>query len=83
MTSELLNKGIDALKDINNVVINFSERDDANNNDVAQIQKDLSILTDVLHQAFLDMISVDDMKEKIMVMNETLDNYINRFSTEE
>ena len=80
MTSELLNKGIDALKDINNVVINFSERDDANNHDVAQIQEDLSIFTDVLHQAFLDMISVDDMREKIRVMNETLEKHLNRFN---
>lgn len=79
MTSELLNKGIDALKDINNVVINFSERDDANNHDVAQIQEDLSILTDVLHQAFLDMVSVDDMREKIRVMNETLEKHLNKF----
>ena len=78
MTSELLNKGIDALKDINNVIMRFSERDDANNHDVAQIQEDLSILTDVLHQAFLDMVSVDDMREKIRVMNETLEKHLNR-----
>lgn len=79
MTGELLNSGIDALKDINNVVIKFSERDDVNNHDVAQIQEDLNILTDVLHQAFLDMISVDDMREKIRIMNETLEKHLNRF----
>ena len=80
MTSELLNKGIDALKDINTLIMNFSERDEENNHDVAQIQEDLSLLTDVLHQAFLDMVDVDNIKEKIRVMNETLDEYLNRFN---
>jgi hypothetical protein len=79
MTSELLNKGIDALKDINTLIMNFSDRDEENNHDVAQIQEDLSVLTDVLHQAFLDMVSVDDIKEKIRAMNETLDKHLNKF----
>lgn len=79
MTGELLNSGIDALKDINNVVMRFSERDEENNHDVAQIQEDLSVLTDVLHQVFLDMVSVDDMREKIKIMNETLEKHLNRF----
>ena len=79
MTSELLNSGIDALKDINNVVMKFSERDEENNHDVVQIQEDLRILTDVIHQVFLDMVSADEIREKLRVMNETLDNYINRF----
>lgn len=79
MTGELLDSGINALKDINNVVMNFSERDENNNHDVAQIQKDLRILTDVLHQAFLDMVSVDDMREKIRIMNETLEEHLSKF----
>ena len=79
MTGELLNSGIDALKDINNVVIRFSERDENNNHDVAQIQDDLRVLTDVLHQTFLDMVSVDDMREKIKIMNETLEKHLNGF----
>lgn len=79
MTSELLSKGIDALKDINNIIMKISERDENNNHDVAQIQNDLNILTDVLHQAFLDMVSVDDMREKIRIMNETLDKHLSKF----
>ena len=79
MTGELLNSGIDALKDINNVVMRFSERDENNNHDVVQIQDNLKILTDVLHQAFLDMVSVDDMKEKIRIMNETLEEHLSKF----
>ena len=80
MTGELLNSGISALKDVNNVVMRFSERDENNNHDVAQIQEDLRVLTDVLHQAFLDMVSVDDMREKIKIMNETLEKHLNRFN---
>ena len=79
MTGELLNSGIGALKDINNMVMRFSERDENNNHDVAQIQDDLRVLTDVLHQTFLDMVSVDDMREKIKIMNETLEKHLNRF----
>lgn len=79
MTGELLNSGIGALTDINKVVMKFSERDENNNHDVAQIQEDLRILTDVLHQTFLDMVSVDDMREKIRIMNETLEKHLNRF----
>ena len=79
MTGELLNNGIDALKDINNIIMKFSERDENNNHDVVQIQEDLKILTDVLHQAFLDMVSVDDMREKIRIMNETLEEHLSKF----
>ena len=79
MTSELLDNGITALKDINNIIMRFSERDENNNHDVAKIQDDLKILTDVLHQAFLDMISVDDIKEKIRIMNETLDKHLSKY----
>lgn len=76
MTGELLNSGINALKDINNVVMRFSEKDENNNHDVTQIQRDLKILTDVLQQAFLDMISVDDMREKIS----NLEKHLNKFN---
>lgn len=79
MTGELLNSGIDALKDINNIIMRFSERDENNNHDVAQIQNDLKILTDVLNQAFLDMVSVDDMREKIRIMNKTLEEHLSKF----
>ena len=79
MTGELLNSGIDALKDINNIIMKFSERDENNNHDVVQIQNDLNILTDVLHQVFVDMVSVDDMKEKIRIMNETLEEHLSKF----
>ena len=79
MTGELLNNGIDALKDINNIIMKFSERDENNNHDVVQIQEDLKILTDVLHQVFIDMVSVDDMREKIRIMNETLEEHLSKF----
>ena len=79
MTSELLSKGIDALKDINNIIMKISERDENNNHDVVQIQNNLNILTDVLHQAFIDMVSVDDMREKIRIINETLEEHLSKF----
>lgn len=79
MTGTLLDSGINALKDINNIIIKFSERDESNNHDVSQIQDDLKILTDVLHQVFLDMVNADDMREKIRVMNETLEKHLSKF----
>ncbi|MBR2832989.1 MAG: hypothetical protein IKE75_00870 [Bacilli bacterium] len=79
MTGELLNNGIDALKDINNIIMKFSERDENNNHDVVQIQEDLKILTDVIHQVFIDMVSVDDMREKIRIINETLEEHLSKF----
>ena len=79
MTGELLNNGIDALKDINNIIMKFSERDENNNHDVMQIQEDLKILTDVIHQVFIDMVSVDDMREKIRIINETLEEHLSKF----
>ena len=79
MTGELLDNGIDALKDINNIIMKFSERDENNNHDVVQIQEDLKILTDVIHQVFIDMVSVDDMREKIRIINETLEEHLSKF----
>ena len=79
MTGELLNNGIDALKDINNIIMKFSERDENNNHDVVHIQEDLKILTDVIHQVFIDMVSVDDMREKIRIINETLEEHLSKF----
>ena len=79
MTGTLLDSGINALKDINNIIMKFSERDESNNHDVSQIQDDLKILTDVLHQVFLDMVNADDMREKIRVMNETLEKHLSKF----
>ena len=79
MTGELLNNGIDALTDINNIIMKFSERDENNNHDVVQIQEDLKILTDVIHQVFIDMVSVDDMREKIRIINETLEEHLSKF----
>ena len=83
MTGELLESGIGALKDINNIIMNFCERSEENNHDVAVIQKDLEILTDVLHQAFLDMVEVNTMREKIKVMNDTIERHLEMFSAEE
>ena len=79
MTTELLNKGLDATRDINKVVLNINERDNTNEKDCLKIQEDLSVITDVLQEAFLDMIKADNIKAQLEIINRTLSEHLNRF----
>ena len=79
MTTELLNKGLDAARDINKVVLSIHERDNTNEKDCLKIQEDLSVITDVLQEAFLDMIKADNIKAQLEIINKTLSEHLNRF----
>lgn len=79
MTTELLNKGLDAARDINKAVLNIHERDNTNEKDCLKIQEDLSVITDVLQEAFLDMIKADNIKAQLEIINKTLSEHLNRF----
>lgn len=79
MTSELLNKGIDAVKEIANISAKSVEDNKIDLKVARDIQKRLEILTDVLEEVFKDMVRVDNMREQIKNMNVKLDEHLNRF----
>lgn len=80
MTSELLNKGIDAVKEIANISAKSVEDNKIDLKVARDIQKRLEILTDVLEEVFKDMVRVDNMREQIKNMNVKLDEHLNRVS---
>ena len=80
MTSELLNKGIDAVKEIANISAKGVEDNKIDLKVAKDIQKRLEILTDVLEEVFKDMVRVDNMRERIKNMNIKLDEHLNRIS---
>jgi hypothetical protein len=79
MTSELLNKGIDAVKEIANISAKGVEDNKIDLKVARDIQKRLETLTDVLEEVFKDMVRVDNMREQIKNMNIKLDEHLNRF----
>ena len=79
MTSELLNKGIDAVKEIANISAKGIEDNKIDLKVAREIQKRLETLTDVLEEVFKDMVRVDNMREQIKNMNVKLDEHLNRF----
>lgn len=79
MTSELLNKGIDAVKEIANISAKGVEDNKIDLKVAKDIQKRLETLTDVLEEVFKDMVRVDNMREQIKNMNIKLDEHLNRF----
>ena len=79
MTSELLNKGIDAVKEIANITIDGVENNKIDLKISREIQNRLEILTDVLEEVFKDMVKVNNMRERIKNMNIKLDEHLNRF----
>ena len=79
MTSELLNKGIDAVKEIANISAKGIEDNKIDLKVARDIQKRLETLTDVLEEVFKDMVRVDNMREQIKNMNVKLDEHLNRF----
>lgn len=80
MTSELLNKGIDAVKEIANISTKGIEDNKIDLKVARDIQKRLETLTDVLEEVFKDMVRVDNMREQIKNMNIKLDEHLNRIS---
>ena len=79
MTSELLNKGIDAVKEIANISTKSIEDNKIDLKVARDIQKRLETITDVLEEVFKDMVRVDNMREQIKNMNVKLDEHLNRF----
>ena len=80
MTSELLNKGIDAVKEIANISAKGVKDNKIDLKVARDIQKRLETLTDVLEEVFKDMVRVDNMREQIKNMNVKLDEHLNRIS---
>ena len=78
MTNELIQNGIDAIKDLNDLILNWA-KEGFNDKEGLVAQKDLKKITDVVQESFLDMIKVDAMREQIKTMNQTLDAHLNRF----
>ena len=78
MTNELIQSGIDAIKDLNDLILKWA-KEGFNDKEGLVAQKDLEKITDVVQESFLDMIKVDAMREQIKTMNQTLDAHLNRF----
>ena len=78
MTNELIQSGIDAIKDLNDLILKWAT-EGFNEKEGLMAQKDLEKITDVVQESFLDMIKVDAMREQIKTMNQTLDAHLNRF----
>ncbi len=78
MTNELLQSGIDAIKDLNDLILKWA-KEGFNDKEGLTAQKDLEKITDVVQESFLDMVKVDAMREQIKTINQTLDAHLNRF----
>lgn len=78
MTNELIQNGIDAIKDLNDLILKWSKKG-FNYKEGLVAQKDLEKITDVVQESFLDMVKVDAMREQIKTMNQTLEAHLNRF----
>jgi hypothetical protein len=78
MTNELIQNGIDAIKDLNDLILKWAT-EGFNEKEGLMAQKDLEKITDIVQESFLDMIKVDAMREQIKTMNQTLDAHLNRF----
>ena len=78
MTNELIQSGIDAIKDLNDLILKWANQG-FNDKEGLVAQKDLEKITDVVQESFLDMVKVDAMREQIKTMNQTLDAHLNRF----
>ncbi len=78
MTNELLQSGIDAIKDLNDLILKWA-KEGFNDREGLTAQKDLEKITDVVQESFLDMVKVDAMREQIKTINQTLDAHLNRF----
>ena len=71
MTGDKISKGCTAIKHISEVV---------NGKAYNEIEKDLEVLTDIMQEAFLDMVKMEDVNEKIKMMNEQLSSHLDKLS---
>ena len=78
MTNELIQSGIDAIKDLNDLILKWAKKG-FNEKEGLMAQKDLEKITDVVQESFLDMVKVDAMREQIKTMNQTLDAHLSKF----
>lgn len=78
MTNELIQSGIDAIKDLNDLILKWA-KEGFNDKEGLLAQKDLEKIADVVQESFLDMVKVDAMREQIKTINQTLDTHLNRF----
>lgn len=78
MTNELLQSGIDAVKDLNDLILKWA-KEGFSDKEALSAQKDLEKITDVVQESFLDMVKVDTMREQIKTMNQTLDAHLSKF----
>lgn len=78
MTNELIQSGIDAIKDLNDLILKWA-KEGFSDKEGLLAQKDLEKIADVVQESFLDMVKVDAMREQIKTINQTLDAHLNRF----
>lgn len=78
MTNELIQSGINAIKDLNDLILKWAT-EGFNDKEGLVAQKDLEKITDIVQESFLDMIKVDAMREQIKTINQTLDAHLNKF----
>lgn len=78
MTNELIQSGIDAIKDLNDLILKWAN-EGFNDKEGLMAQKDLEKITDIVQESFLDMVKVDAMREQIKTINQTLDAHLNKF----
>ena len=78
MTNELIQSGIDAIKELNDFILKCAT-EGFNDKEGLMAQKDLEKITDVVQESFLDMVKVDTMREQIKTMNQTLNAHLKRF----
>lgn len=72
MTGDKISKGCIAIKHISGVVSGEVYN---------EIKKDLEVLTDIMQEAFMDMVKMDEVNEKIKTMNKQLSSHLDRLST--
>ena len=78
MTGELIQGGIDAVKDLNDLILKWA-KEGVNEKEALSAQKDLEKITDIIQESLLDMVKVDSMREQIKTMNQTLDAHLSKF----
>jgi hypothetical protein len=78
MTTVLLNKGIDAVKTVNDTISDMIDHNEIDTRRCSKIQESLNIIVDVLQECFVDMVKVDSMREQLKIINETLEKHLNK-----
>lgn len=79
MTIELINKGIDAVKNINDSIARWSDKGFDSREGTMIVNNDLNVLADILQACFIDMVKADNIKEQLKSINKTLDEHLSKF----